>query len=96
MEEVDQSKMCQISMDRPSANWKFFNSVTKKREEDELPALINIGSCGLHVIHGALNLAWKLQIGILIKLCVVHSTFCMILQRDEKTMKVLQVAQNIL
>ena len=40
-------------MDRPSANWKFFNSVTKKREEDELPALINIGSCGLHVIHGA-------------------------------------------
>ena len=53
MEEVDQSKLCQISMDRPSVNWKFFNSVTKKREEDELPALINIGSCGLHVIHGA-------------------------------------------
>ena len=83
-------------MDGPSVNRKFFNSVTKKREEDELPALINIGSCGLHVIHGALNLAWKLQIGILKKLCVVHSTFCMILQRDEKTMKVLQVAQNIL
>ena len=40
MEEVDQSKMFQISMDGPSANWKFFNSVTKKREEDELPALI--------------------------------------------------------
>ena len=75
---------------------EIFSSVTKKREEDELPALINIGSCGLHVIHGALNLAWKLQIGILKKLCVVHSTFCMILQRDEKTMKVLQVAQNIL
>ena len=53
MEELDQSKMCQISMDGPSVNWKFFNSVTKKREEDELPALINIGSCGLHVIHGA-------------------------------------------
>ena len=53
MEELDQSKMCQISVDGPSVNWKFFNSVTKKREEDELPALINIGSCGLHVIHGA-------------------------------------------
>ena len=53
MEELDQSKMCQKSMDGPSANWEFFNSVTKKREEDELPALINIGSCGLHVIHGA-------------------------------------------
>ena len=32
---------------------EIFSSVTKKREEDELPALINIGSCGLHVIHGA-------------------------------------------
>ena len=53
MEELDQSKMCQISVDVASVNWKFFSSVTKKREEDELPALINIGSCGLHVIHGA-------------------------------------------
>ena len=53
MEELDQSKMCQISMDGSSVNWKFFNSVPKKREEVELPALINIGSCGLHVIHGA-------------------------------------------
>ena len=53
MEELDQSKMCQKSMDGPSANWEFFNSVTKKREEDELPALINIVSCGLHVIYGA-------------------------------------------
>ena len=53
MEQLDQSKMCQISMDGPSVNWKFFNGVTKKREEDELHALINIGSCGLHVIHGA-------------------------------------------
>ena len=40
-------------MHGPSVHWKFFNSFTKKREEDELPALINIGSCGLHVIHGA-------------------------------------------
>ena len=53
MEELDQSKMCQISMDGPFVNWKFFNTVTKKREEDKLPALINIGSYGLHVIHGA-------------------------------------------
>ena len=30
-----------------------FSIVSPKREEDELPALINIGSCGLHVIHGA-------------------------------------------
>ena len=96
MEELDQSKMCQISMDGPSVNWKFFSSVTKKREEDELPALINIGSCGLHVIHGAFKTGVKATNWNIKKFCVVHSTFCMILQRDEKTMKVLQVAQNIL
>ena len=40
-------------MDGSSVNWKFLNSVTKKREEDELSTLMNIGSCGFHVIHGA-------------------------------------------
>ena len=75
---------------------EIFSSVTKKREEDELPALINIGSCGLHVIHGAFKTGVEATNWNIKKLCVVHSTFCMILQRDEKTMKVLQVAQNIL
>ena len=45
--------MRQISVDGPFVNWKFFNSVTKKREEDKLPALINIDSYGLHMIHEA-------------------------------------------
>ena len=96
MEELDQSKMCQISMDGPSVNWEFFNSVSRKREEDELPALINIGSCGLHVVHGAFKTGVEATNWNIKKLCVVHPTFCMILQRDEKTVKVLQVAQNIL
>ena len=30
-----------------------FSIVSPKREKDELPALINIGSCGLHGIHRA-------------------------------------------
>ena len=40
-------------MDGPSVNWKFYEAVTKDRAEDKLHQLINIGSCGLHVIHGA-------------------------------------------
>ena len=40
-------------MDGPSVNWKFLNEVSKRRKDDELHALIEIGSCGLHIIHGA-------------------------------------------
>ena len=74
MEALDQPKMCQISIDGPSVNWKFFNNVTKKREKDKLPTLINIGSCGLHVIMELLKLAWKLQIRILKKTvwCILY------------------------
>ena len=44
--------MYQISMDGPSVNWKFYEAVTKDRAENESHQLINIGSCGLYVIHG--------------------------------------------
>ena len=52
MEELDQSKMCQnqLMVHLSIAN---FSIVSPKREEDELPALINIGIRGLYVIHGA-------------------------------------------
>ena len=53
IKELDPSKMYQISIDGPSVNWKFYKAVTKDRAKDELHQLINIGSCGLHVIHGA-------------------------------------------
>ena len=36
-------------------SWKFYNEVTKLREESGLPKLINIGSCNLHAVHGALK-----------------------------------------
>ena len=32
-------------------NWCFYDKVVKNREEMELHQLINIGSCGLHIIH---------------------------------------------
>ena len=42
-------------MDGPSVKWKFYNEVTKLREESVLPKLINIGSCNLNAVHGALK-----------------------------------------
>ena len=40
-------------MDDPSVNWCFYDEVVKNREEMELHQLTNIGSCGLHIMHGS-------------------------------------------
>ena len=40
-------------MDSPNSNLKFLSEMKKLRIEDELVCLIDIGSCNLHVIHGA-------------------------------------------
>ena len=42
-------------MDGPTVNWCFYGEVVKNREEMELHQLINIGDCGLHIIHGSFN-----------------------------------------
>ena len=44
--------MIQVSMDGPNVNWAFYN-LLKSREEKELSSLATIGSCGLHIMHGA-------------------------------------------
>ena len=63
--------MLQISMDGPNVNWRLLEELTKNRNEkdDDLPMLLNLGSCSLHVIHGAfrygaLQTEWNLD-GIL-------------------------------
>jgi len=55
-------------MDEPSTNWKFFDSFCsdRARADSGLPHLINVGSCGLHVVHGAFKygvtaIGWKLD-----------------------------------
>ena len=39
-------------MDRPNTNWKFFKFLKRYRLENEQHQLIDIGYCGLHIIHG--------------------------------------------
>ena len=41
-------------MDRPIVNWKLYDSIVEERNQnDDYPALIDIGSCSLHVVHRA-------------------------------------------
>ena len=41
-------------MDGPSVNWDVLKLLSEYREQNELSELENIGSCSLHVKHGAL------------------------------------------
>ena len=40
-------------MDGPAVNHKFYESLRKQREESELPKMMDIGSCNLHILHGS-------------------------------------------
>ena len=40
-------------MDGPNVNWKFYHNLLQERKGEELPDLLNIGSCSLHVVHGS-------------------------------------------
>ena len=53
-------------MDGPSINLRFLQKVQYDRVENEQPALINIGNCGLHTVDGAFkcgaqSTGWKLK-----------------------------------
>ena len=50
---INSINLTQLSMDGPSVNWLLFDLLEKQHEEQELPKLLNIGSCNLHVIQGA-------------------------------------------
>lgn len=49
--------LLQISMDGPSTNWKLLADFIKHREQNdpEDVGVLQVGCCGLHVIHGALK-----------------------------------------
>ena len=50
---LPEEKMIQLSMYGPTTNWKVLTLIQNHREEKEWPSIINIGSCGLHIVHGA-------------------------------------------
>lgn len=52
-EGLDMKKLLQVSMDGPNVNWKFYKQLQDRLSSVENSSLLNIGSCGLHVVHGA-------------------------------------------
>ena len=55
------NKLVMLSMDGPNVNWKFHDTLQEYRQEEnpQSPLLLVIGSCGLHVLHGAYQTAHK-------------------------------------
>lgn len=51
--KLDLSKLIQLSMDGPAVNWKFFHIVQKQIKDEFDKQLLNLGSCGLHVLNNA-------------------------------------------
>ena len=56
---LDAKRHIQISSDGPNVNLKFFQLINEERCTAELPSLLNIGTCGLHTIHGSLKAGVK-------------------------------------
>ena len=53
IQELDMKKMVQVSIDGPNVNWKLYDSIVEERNQnDDYLALIDIGPCSLHVVHG--------------------------------------------
>ena len=53
LNELLPQHMIQRSLDGPSTNWKVLTLLKKNRNENDYAPLTNIGSCGLHTMHGA-------------------------------------------
>ena len=53
--------LIQISMDGPHVNWCFHRALSelRKAENPDAPDLLEIGSCGLHVVHGSFGTGVK-------------------------------------
>ena len=51
----------QLSMDGPNVNWEVLNILHRLRQEGGYAAIFDIGSCGLHIIHGAFKTGFKSQ-----------------------------------
>jgi hypothetical protein len=57
MRDLNPRHLLQLSMDGPNVNWKFHDLVSKEIETDYSKHLLDVGSCGLHTVHGAFKTA---------------------------------------
>ena len=50
---LDLANFLQLSMDGPNTNWNVLNLVNSLLVENGHKSLMEIGSCSLHIVHGA-------------------------------------------
>lgn len=53
LQTVGLKKLAQISMDGPNVNWRMYEDFTKEYKTDLKQDVLNLGSCGLHIVNGA-------------------------------------------
>ena len=71
--------MVQVPMDGPDVNWNLYVSAMEERNHnDDYPALIDIGSCILHVVHGTFRSVVQKLNGELMVYSKPCTTFLMI------------------
>ena len=60
LQSVTLTKLVQVSMDGPSVNWKFLDELKKDLRTDKSDReLLNMGSCGQHIVHGTFQTGHK-------------------------------------
>ena len=57
IQSLQKANLLQLSMDGPNVNWKVFEDLQSEIQLENGKNLLNVGSCGLHVIHGAFRSA---------------------------------------
>ena len=53
IKDFDALRMIMLGMDGPNVKWCVFDKTHAEREKHNHAPLFNVGSCGLHSIHGA-------------------------------------------
>ena len=54
--DLNVKKLAQVSMDGPHVNWKLLDMLEQDlSSQDQYPDFLNVGSCSLHVVHGAFH-----------------------------------------
>ena len=54
--DLNVKKLAQVSMDGPHVNWKLLDMLEQDQSsQDQYPDFLNVGSCSLHVVHGAFH-----------------------------------------
>ena len=78
---IDLTLVIQVSMDGPSTNWLFYQKFVAHRLEELSikQEMLNIGSCGLHIVHGTFKAGieatgWKMKKTMSGSYHVLHDT----------------------